>query len=249
MESKTFSIRLYNPEIDLLQAFQESDESLNQTIARLVRDAIGAKPVNKPVHNANIKELITEKIDQAVSARTIDRELIRDEIDNRTAYLATAMNEVKSQLENEIEFLKTRVKFLEQNQGERLESPPVIGEMTNQDAISPMLQDKEDAIAPELTEENVISPQAGKQLSKDELRTEANTIYTRLKRKGLKISATIIKEKILEMYPNSDDWISDDARKDVIKVLEKEHQGGTIQQDWKSKTATFLDGISEQWEK
>jgi hypothetical protein len=51
------------------------------------------------------------------------------------------------------------------------------------------------------------------------------------------------------MYPNFDDWISDDARLDVIRALEKEHQSGTIQQDWKAKTATFLDGMNEQWAK
>lgn len=232
MEKRVLSFRVSEAEITALEGLrQPEDSSLGQTALRLLRGVLGVH-TEVAVNAVDIKELITEKIDQAVNARSIDRELIRDEIDHRTAYLATAMNEVKSELENEIEFLKTRVKILEQNQAEKPENSPALPEMTNKDVDSLMLQeDKEDAIAPKLTEENVISPQAGKKLSTEELNREANTIFTRIKRKdtrlnrkGVKISATTIKEKIMEMYPNSEDWISDDAGLDVERALEKQHR-------------------------
>jgi hypothetical protein len=76
----------------------------------------------------------------------------------------------------------------------------------------------------EVTEENVVSASAGKKLSPAELKSKSNSIAATLKIKGLEISRTIIKGKILELYPNSDDWSSDDARLDVIRALEKQHK-------------------------
>ena len=272
-----------------------------------------ANTVNTP---ENIKELIAEKIEQAANLRTIDRELIRDEIDHRTAYLATAMNEVKSQLENEIEFLKTRVKILEQNQEERLEHPPALPEVTTQEITLPMLQDEEDAIATEPNEENldptiplVISPRkwvnyepyltnaknlvrarlntprkinrleitdkeikskilelypdpqkmcceegislvvktiieeskkaiapkatekkialavAGEKISKEKLKSIATSIQNTLKNEGIELNQIIIKAKVLEMYPNPNDWYPrSEARNDVKEALKREHK-------------------------
>ncbi|MBD0263483.1 MAG: hypothetical protein ICV78_12390 [Tolypothrix sp. Co-bin9] len=214
MGSQTYSIRLNDAETKLLEAFQTSeDKTLNQTVARLVREAIGA---NNMVNSAN----------NLVNTVNIE-ELVREEVDQRMAYLATAMNEVKAQLENDIKFLKTELQNLKQDLETRSHIP-VTTETTEESVVfsQPPEQEqvKENAIAPETTEEEVVSGKAGKKLSKNELRTEANTIYMRLKRNGLKISATIIKEKILELYPNSEDWLSDDARLDVIRALEKQHK-------------------------
>jgi hypothetical protein len=247
---KQLSLRFDNY-VDLLDEAEKYCKTNNITLTHLVATGLRLamtrqqpsqltshdKTDNNDDRLANLEERQAKIEEQLAttsqaSSIAIDRETIRDEIDSRTAYLATAMNQVKAQLEDEIEFLKTRVKILEQNQEEKPESTPVTAEMTTQDAISPMLQEEiESAIAHKLTEENVISPQAGKKLSGEELDREANTIFTRIKRKdtrlnrkGIKIGATIIKEKILEMYPNSEDWISDDAGLDVERALEKQHR-------------------------
>jgi len=98
MASKTLSFRMTNAEIELLEAFQvPEDESIHQTAVRLLRELIGASSANT-THGENIKELIAEKIEQAASARAIDREFVRDEIDERTAYLAIAIESLKTEL-------------------------------------------------------------------------------------------------------------------------------------------------------
>lgn len=212
MASKTISFRLTNAEIELLEAFQvPEDDSHHQTAVRLLRELIGANTAS----SANTS-----------ASSAIDRETLRDEIDSRTAYLATAMNEVKSELEDEIQFLKTRVKILEQNQAEKLEYPPVTDKVRTQDITSPLIQEElEDAISPEVTEGNVLSPQARKKLSPEQLKSKSNTIAVTLEKKGLTISRDIIKAKMLELYPNPDDWKrNSDARRDVIKALEREHK-------------------------
>lgn len=159
------------------------------------------------------------------SAIAPDRELIRDEIDNRTAYLATAMNEVKSELENEIQFLKTRVEILEQNQEEKPESSPVTQKTTEENVDLASLQEELGAIASETTKVNVASQQAGKKKKeKPPLEKVKNAIYMRLMREGIKFDAPIIKNKILEMYPNPEDWVIEDARKDVTEALKREHR-------------------------
>lgn len=53
------------------------------------------------------------------------------------------------------------------------------------------------------------------------MKNKVSSIARTIKTKGLKVSETIIREKILELYPNSEDWISDDARLDVIRAVEK----------------------------
>lgn len=227
MASKTFSIRLTNAEVELLQLFQDPHgETLNQTVARLVRETIGAtstKAVNNTANTVNIKELIAEKIEQAQSLRAIDCELIRDEIDNRTEYLATAMNEVKSQLENEIESLKNELKQLKEEMRSHL---PVMTEVTTQDVVSSLLQEElENAIAPEPTQENVVSAPAVKKLSPAKLKSIATSIQNTFRDRKIEVSQTHIKSKILEMYPNPDDWTPrSDARRDVIRALEKQHK-------------------------
>lgn len=60
-------------------------------------------------------------------------------------------------------------------------------------------------------------------LSKEQIKSKANSSARTFKNKGSEISLTIIKNKILELYSNCDDWISDDARLDVIRALEKQH--------------------------
>lgn len=207
MASKTFSFRLTNAEVELLESFQDPHgETLNQTAARLLREVIGASTANT-----------------TVSTPTPDRETVRDEIDSRTAYLATAMNEIKAKLEDEIEFLKTRVNFLEQNQAEKPESTPVTTEATEIEIALPMLQEKESAIAPKATEENITLAMAGNKEYAKKLKSVATSIQNTFRGKGIEISQTIIKSKIVEMYPNSDDWKPyGDARKDVTKALERE---------------------------
>jgi hypothetical protein len=144
---------------------------------------------------------------------------IKDEVADRTAYLATGINEIKNQLENEIEFLKNRVKKLE----ESLEAPQVI--------TKPTKINKESAIAAEPVNINAGVPQA--RLTTDKLGQYAETIQRAMRTnknfkenygvENFKIRLDIIKQKILEMYPNTDDWISGDAKKEVIKALIKEH--------------------------
>ncbi|MBD0263249.1 MAG: hypothetical protein ICV78_11150 [Tolypothrix sp. Co-bin9] len=77
---------------------------------------------------------------------------------------------------------------------------------------------------PKVTNEKIIPAPAGGKLSKEQLKSKLNATATSLERRGFKISRTIIKEKILELYPNADDWSSDDAKKEVMRVIEKEHK-------------------------
>jgi len=67
----------------------------------------------------------------------------------------------------------------------------------------------------------VVLAQTSKQLSKQELKSKVNSIARTLKGEGLEVSQTLIKEKITELYPNSLDWISGDARLDVIRAVER----------------------------
>ncbi|MHC5916097.1 MAG: hypothetical protein ACYTXE_35035 [Nostoc sp.] len=186
------------------------------------------KADNSHVGLANIEDRLAKVEEQLAttsqeSAIAIDRQTIRDEIDNRTAYLATAMNEVKSQLENEIEFLKSELKQLKE---ENL--LPTTGEKeTLAQELTPTLPQEElvSAIAPKATEDNIVSALAGKKISSKKLKSIATSIQTTLKEDGIELSQTIIKEKVLEMYPNPDDWYPrSEAREDVIKALEKEHR-------------------------
>lgn len=196
MASKIFSIRLDDRVVAALERFQSpDDDSLNTTLKRFVIDALGID-VNTPVNAVNNDERLQELVDA------------------KTAYLATAMNEIKHSLESEIEVLRLRVDSL---------TPATAATVTPE--TTPQIDNEallESAIAAETTHQDVVSPQAGKPLSKEELKSKANSIARTFKNKGSEISLTIIKNKILELYPNSDDWISDDTRLDVIRALEKQ---------------------------
>lgn len=56
------------------------------------------------------------------------------------------------------------------------------------------------------------------------MKSKVNSIARSLQHKGYEISRTIIKSKILEIHPDSEDWLTDDARKEVIRALEKEYK-------------------------
>jgi predicted nucleic acid-binding Zn-ribbon protein len=181
-------------------------------------------------------------------------ETIQEIVHRRTSYLANGMNEVKTQLENEIEFLKTELKNLKQEIEGR--SPSLVTsettEITQSDVDSSPPQDEQEekeelsvgAIAPKPTKsdnkKSVNSRQAGKKTP--QIRTVTNTIYMKLKRDGFQISATIVKNKILELYPNPEDWTSEDARKDVVRALKSE-------QTWEDKASNFLSEVSSKWAK
>lgn len=196
MASRIFSIRLDDSAVEALERLQSTDdESLNATAKRVLLDALGID-INIPVNAVNKDERLQELVDA------------------KTAYLATAMNEIKHSLESEIEVLRLRL--------DSLTPATAVSGVTE---TTPQIDDEallESAIIPETTHQDVVLAQAGKPLSKEELKSKSNSIAVTLKSRGLEISRTIIKGKILEMYPNFDDWISDDARLDVIRALEKQ---------------------------
>lgn len=229
MASKTFSIRLSDAEVELLQAFQASeDKSLTQTVARLVRESIGANSSVQPANSVNIEELVRQEVERAVSAIASDEQF--QELVHITVNRCTQnQNDILADHEFRLGKLETPSEV-------RLRVP-VTTETTIQDVVLPLPQEQEeDAIAAETTEKEVVSGVAGKKLSKEELKSKANSIARTFKNKGLTINLAVIKGKILELYPNSDDWISDDARLDVMRALEK-------QQGWKEKTTDFLNEV------
>ena len=195
--SRIFSIRLDDSAVEALERLQSTDDqSLNATAKSVLLDALGID-VNTPVNAVNNDERLQELVDA------------------KTAYLATAMNEIKHSLESEIEALRLR-----------LDSLTSATAATVTPETTPQIDDEallENAIGAETTPQDVVLAQAGKPLSKAELKSKANSIARTFKNKGSEISLTIIKNKILELYPNSDDWMSDDARLDVIRALEKQH--------------------------
>ena len=80
---------------------------------------------------------------------------------------------------------------------------------------------EESNISPDLQPHDMVLPLVNRPLTKNEMKSKVNSIAHTLKAQGLEVSRTVIKGKILEMYPNSSDWISEDTRKEVIKILEK----------------------------
>jgi hypothetical protein len=217
MEKKVLSFRVSEAEITALEALQQpEDSSLGQTALRLLRSLLGVQPdtsVNA-VDTDGIKdrvESLEEKLNEATISREQLSDFVNDIVDKRIRHLTDSLSDHEN-----------RLLGIEQAQ-EKQSHTPVMPEMTNQDAISPLLQDKEGAIAPEATIQDVIFSQAGK-LTPVEMRSKIKSIGRTLKNDGLKTSETIIRGKILEMYPNSEDWISDDARKDIIRILKNEHK-------------------------
>ncbi|MEH2380267.1 MAG: hypothetical protein V7K27_15505 [Nostoc sp.] len=159
--------------------------------------------------NATAKRVLLDAlgIDVNSTVNTVNNdERFQELVDNKTAYLADAMNEIKNSLKAEIDILKLRLDSL----------APTIAQIEDEALL-------ESAIASETTSQDVVFAQASKLLSKEEIKSKANSIARTLKSKELEISLTVIKNKILELYPNSVDWISDDTRLDVIRALEKQH--------------------------
>lgn len=202
MEKQVISFRASESEVEGLRKLQKLGESsLGQVALRIVREALGVQ--------TSVDSSVNVGMGKGIAL------LVRDEVEERTAYLANAMNEVKSQLENEIDFLKTEVAQVK----------AALEELQSQAQVKPKPTYKEvqeSAIAPETTIENVGLLGAGRPLSKGEMKNKISSIARTLKSQSFKVSETIIKGKILEMYPNSEDWISDDARKEIIKVLLKQ---------------------------
>ena len=257
MPSKTFSIRLTDAEIELLQALQASDgETLNQTVARLVREAIGANIVNSTANSANtyannlnIEEMVKQEVEKAISAIASHeylQEVVHIAVNNciqnqndilsdhefRLGKLEEATSEARSlvakitlEAENEAWLESAIVPEATQSdvflpQAGESRGSQTIAETTAGESVMPAAVN----YAPESTQSDVVSIPAGKQLSKAELKSKVTSIQNTFRARQIKISQTIIKSKIAEMYPNSDDWISDDARLDVIRALEREHR-------------------------
>lgn len=218
MEKRVLSFRVSEAEINALEALQNpEDSSLGQTALRLLRSLLGVQPdtsVNA-VDTDGIKgrvESLEEKLNEAIISREQLSDFVNDIVDKRIRHLTDALSDHENRLIS-----------IEQAQ-EKQPHTPVTAEVTTQEVTLALLQDKENAIAPQATQENVVSSLAGKKLSKAQLKSKSNSIAVTLNGKGLNISRDIIKAKILELYPNSEDWISDDARLDVIRALEKEHK-------------------------
>lgn len=105
---------------------------------------------------------------------------------------------------------------------ERIKTSPATQKKTRSPTTElPETINSSSAIAPEPTQQDVGFAQTSKRLSKEELKSKVNSIARTLRKEGLKFSETLIKEKIAELYPNSEDWISDDARLDVIRAVKK----------------------------
>ncbi|WP_445631157.1 hypothetical protein [Nostoc sp. DSM 114167] len=219
MEKKVLSFRVSEAEITAIESFQQpEDSSLGQTALRLLRSLIGVQPdttVNA-VDTHEIKdrvESLEERLNGAIITREQLSDFVNDIVDKRIHHLVNALSDHENRL-------------LGIEQAQEKQSPtPVTAEVTTQDVVLSLLQDKEDAIAPEATEENVVSAPTGKKISPKKLKSIATSIQNTFKGKGIEISQTIIKNKILEMYPNPNDWLPhSDARRDLIRALEKEHK-------------------------
>jgi hypothetical protein len=259
MASKTFSIRLSDAEVELLQTFQASgDETLNQTVARLIRETIGANIVNNTANSANtyannlnlnIKEMVRQEVEKAISA-IASHEHLQEIVHIAVNKCTQNQNDILSDHEFRLGKLEEATSearslvaeiTLEAEDEAWLESA-IVPEATQSDVFLPQAGEPrgsqtiaettpgESAMpaavnyALESTQSDVVSTLAGKQLSKAELKSKVTSIQNTFRARQIKISQTIIKSKIAEMYPNSDDWISDDARLDVIRALEREHR-------------------------
>lgn len=257
MASKTFSIRLSDAEVELLQTFQASgDETLNQTVARLVRETIGANIVNSTANSANIyannlniEEMVRQEVEKAISA-IASHEYLQEIVHNAVNNCTQNQNDILSDHEfrlGKLEEATSEARSLVaeitlQAEDEAWLESGIASEATQSDVVLPQAEEPrrnqtiaettpgESAMpaavnyAPESTQSDVVSTLAGKQLSKAELKSKVTSIQNTFRARQIKISQTIIKSKIAEMYPNSDDWISDDARLDVIRALEREHR-------------------------
>lgn len=257
MASKTFSIRLTDAEVELLQAFQASDsETLNQTVARLVREAIGANIVNSTANSANtyannlnIEEMVRQEVEKAISA-IASHEYLQEVVHIAVNKCTQNQNDILSDHEFRLGKLEEATSeprslvgeiTLEAEDEAWLESG-IAPETTQSDVFLPQAGEPRGSqtiaettpgesvrraavnYAPLSSQSDVVSTLAGKQLSKAELKSKVTSIQNTFRARQIKISQTIIKSKIAEMYPNSDDWISDDARLDVIRALEREHR-------------------------
>lgn len=63
----------------------------------------------------------------------------------------------------------------------------------------------------------------GLKLTPSQLRSKANSIAKTLWDSGYRISRGVIKEVILDMYPEQEAWATADARREVIKALKKRY--------------------------
>ena len=68
-------------------------------------------------------------------------------------------------------------------------------------------------------------------LTNKQLRSKENSIAKTLWNAGYKISQTIIREFILDLHPNAADWLTSDARLEVISAVKKRYP----RQDKKTK--------------
>jgi hypothetical protein len=209
---QVISFRVSVAEMSALEALQQpEDSSISKTALRLLQGLLGVQD-SPSVNVVNANEIrgrvegLEERLNGAIITREQLSDFVNDIVDKRIQHLADALSDHENRLIS-------------------IEQAPVKPEATTQDVVLPLPQEKlESAIASEATQENVVSALAGKKLSKAELKSKSNSIYRTLKTKGLEINLGVIKGRILEMYPNSEDWISDDARLDVIRALEKQHR-------------------------
>ena len=105
---------------------------------------------------------------------------------------------------------------------ERVKTSPTTQKKTRTPTTElPETINSESAIAAKPTQQDVGFAQTSKRLSKEELKSKVNSMARTLRKEGLEFSETLIKEKIFELYPNSDDWLCGDARLDVMRAVRK----------------------------
>jgi regulator of replication initiation timing len=139
MEKKVLSFRVSEAEISAIEALQQpEDSSLGQTALRLLRSLIGVQPdttVNA-VDTYEIKdrvESLEERLNGAVITREQLSDFVNDIVDERIRIALDTLSDHENRLIN-----------IEQAQEVRSHSP-VTTEVTTQDVVSSLLQDKEDA--------------------------------------------------------------------------------------------------------
>jgi hypothetical protein len=220
MEKRVLSFRVSEAEITALEALQQpEDSSLGQTALRLLRGVLGVQtdtPVNT-VDTHGIKdrvESLEDKLTDAIINREQLSDLVNDVVDKRIQLALDTLSDHENRLIS-----------IEQAQEVRSHLP-VSPKVTTPDVTPALLQEElEGAIAPKATEDNIVSALAGKKISSKKLKSIATSLQNTFREDGIEISQTIIKEKVLEMYPNPDDWYPrSNARDDVKRALQREHK-------------------------
>lgn len=258
MEKKVVSFRAEPELIEALEALQQpEDSSISQVALRLLRDALGLSTNLQPArsHTTTVNSVDADqitnrlnKLEETVnnSVNAVNTYELRDKVEKLEEQLKNALvlheqlqetvnATVDERLQHPLDILSDHERRIKE-----LESVPIPQpQQEDGKAIAPKRTNKPKTTA-KSTSEDVLLPEAGsKHLSKTSLENKINSITRTLKNKGIAISKTAVKAKILELFPYAEDWISDDARKEVIKALEK-------QPTWEDKASDLLDEVKWQ---